>query len=257
MDQQRMDHLDHFEEKMTAAGLAPLVIDTFAAYYRQVVAGQTGIIPDDAIRPPREDEVVHAETLPSYADAGRAALKHAVRITLNGGLGTSMGFDRAQIPAHRQRPKIIPGNHFRTVGPLEHQAGLHEQLQHPGRHGRGLEGGSGRPTPPLMFIQNRFPKILQDSLMPVSWPSNPELEMEPARAWRRLHGHGHVRHILDHLLEADIRYALICNSDNLGATMDEPILGYLVRHDVPFLMEVARRTPADAKGGHLAVDGKK
>ncbi len=49
-------------------------------------------------------------------------------------------------------------------------------------------------------------------------------------------------------------YALLCNSDNLGATMDERILGYFAHNDLPFLMEVARRTPTDAKGGHLAVN---
>ena len=60
--------------------------------------------------------------------------------------------------------------------------------------------------------------------------------------------------ILDRLLDQDIRYALICNSDNLGATMDQSLLGFFVQNELPFLMEVARRTPSDAKGGHLAVD---
>jgi UTP--glucose-1-phosphate uridylyltransferase len=254
MDQHRMDHLDLFKEKMAGAGLAPLVIDTFGAYYRQVVAGQTGIIPDDAIRPPREDEVVPAATLASYTDAGRAALKHAVRITLNGGLGTSMGLTgpKSLLTVKDQKSflEIILGQSARLnikqvfMNSFSTQAATEEALR-----------ALGPADPPLMFIQNRFPKILQDSLMPASWPSNPELEWNPP-------GHGDVytamatSGILDRLLEMDIRYALICNSDNLGATMDEPILGYLVRHDVPFLMEVARRTPADAKGGHLAVDGK-
>ena len=33
--------------------------------------------------------------------------------------------------------------------------------------------------PPLMFIQNRFPKILQDTLAPATWPANPDLEWNP------------------------------------------------------------------------------
>merc|ERR1712032_1037980 len=42
------------------------------------------------------------------------------------------------------------------------------------------------------------------------------------------------------------------NSDNLGATMDLKILTYFVSSGAPFMMEVAARTDADKKGGHLA-----
>ncbi|MDQ3742581.1 MAG: UTP--glucose-1-phosphate uridylyltransferase, partial [Actinomycetota bacterium] len=38
----------------------------------------------------------------------------------------------------------------------------------------------------------------------------------------------------------------------LGATLDPRILGWIAREEVPFLMEVARRTEQDRKGGHLA-----
>jgi UTP--glucose-1-phosphate uridylyltransferase len=58
--------------------------------------------------------------------------------------------------------------------------------------------------------------------------------------------------LLKQLLARQIRYAFIANADNLGATLDTTILGYLVHHNLPFLMEVADRTPADRKGGHLA-----
>ncbi|MBW1678301.1 MAG: UTP--glucose-1-phosphate uridylyltransferase, partial [Deltaproteobacteria bacterium] len=42
------------------------------------------------------------------------------------------------------------------------------------------------------------------------------------------------------------------NSDNLGAVMDETILGYFAENNFPFMMEVTDRTEADSKGGHLA-----
>ena len=58
--------------------------------------------------------------------------------------------------------------------------------------------------------------------------------------------------MLDQLLDQGIEYAFISNSDNLGAVMDESLLGYFVEENFPFMMEVARRTPADMKGGHLA-----
>jgi len=44
----------------------------------------------------------------------------------------------------------------------------------------------------------------------------------------------------------------VSNSDNLGATMDLTILSYFANSGAPFMMEVADRTEADKKGGHLA-----
>jgi UTP--glucose-1-phosphate uridylyltransferase len=40
--------------------------------------------------------------------------------------------------------------------------------------------------------------------------------------------------------------------DNLGAVVNPAILGYMASRNLPFLMEVADRTAADRKGGHLA-----
>jgi len=64
--------------------------------------------------------------------------------------------------------------------------------------------------------------------------------------------------VLDALLASGRDYLFISNADNLGATFEPAVLGYLARHEVPFLMEVARRTEADKKGGHIArnADGR-
>ena len=58
--------------------------------------------------------------------------------------------------------------------------------------------------------------------------------------------------MLDRLLERGLRYAFVSNSDNLGAVLDARLLGYVAENRIPFLMEVADRTSADRKGGHLA-----
>jgi UTP--glucose-1-phosphate uridylyltransferase len=58
--------------------------------------------------------------------------------------------------------------------------------------------------------------------------------------------------MLDALLEHGIRYAMISNADNLGATIDPRIAGHLERGEIPFLMEVVEGTEADRKGGHIA-----
>ena len=54
------------------------------------------------------------------------------------------------------------------------------------------------------------------------------------------------------MLEAGYEYLFVSNSDNLGAAIDSRILGYFAEAQLPFLMEVARRTLSDRKGGHLA-----
>ncbi|OEU66327.1 MAG: UTP--glucose-1-phosphate uridylyltransferase, partial [Desulfobacterales bacterium S5133MH16] len=104
---------------------------------------------------------------------------------------------------------------------------------------------------PLLFIQNKFPKILQEDLAPATWPQNPDLEWNPP-------GHGDIYSaiytsgVLHSLLNKGIEYAFISNSDNLGATMDELLLGYFSENRLPFMMEVVPRTPSDVKGGHIA-----
>jgi UTP--glucose-1-phosphate uridylyltransferase len=104
---------------------------------------------------------------------------------------------------------------------------------------------------PLLFLQNTFPKILKKSFAPASWNTNPDLEWNPP-------GHGDIYSamyasgVLNRLLQNGIQYAFISNSDNLGATLDESLLGYFSENRFPFMMEVAPRTPADIKGGHIA-----
>jgi UTP--glucose-1-phosphate uridylyltransferase len=58
--------------------------------------------------------------------------------------------------------------------------------------------------------------------------------------------------MLEELLDAGVEWAFISNSDNLGATPEPRIPAWAATHDVPFVMEVVRGTPADRKGGHIA-----
>jgi UTP--glucose-1-phosphate uridylyltransferase len=54
------------------------------------------------------------------------------------------------------------------------------------------------------------------------------------------------------MLAAGYRYAFVANADNLGAVLDPAILCWISDEQAPFVMEVADRTAADRKGGHLA-----
>ncbi len=247
----RHSYLDQFETKMRAEGLDRMVIETFKGYYGRICEGATGVIADDTIRPPAGDEVVAADELKDFDQDGRHAMSQAVRITLNGGLGTSMGLQgpksllpvrdrltfleiimrQAELAATRQ----VFMNSFNT-----HEATLAALAAIPHK------------APALTFLQNKFPKILKADLKPATCPSAPALEWNPP-------GHGDIytaiqtSGILDRLIADGCRYALICNSDNLGATLDPALMGFMAINDIPFMMEVAQRSPADAKGGHLAV----
>ena len=104
---------------------------------------------------------------------------------------------------------------------------------------------------PADFLQSKEPKVLAEDLMPASWPPNPELEWCPP-------GHGDLftslqtSGVLAAMLERGYRWAFVSNSDNLGAVLDPRIVAWIAGEGAPFVMEVADRTSADRKGGHIA-----
>merc|ERR1719421_183097 len=103
----------------------------------------------------------------------------------------------------------------------------------------------------VAFLQNKSPKVDKETLAPGTWPSKPSCEWCPP-------GHGDIYAALvvsgklDKLLEDGYEYVFVSNSDNLGATMDMRLLGYLASSGAPMVMEVCVRGEDDKKGGHLA-----
>jgi len=243
-------HLQSFIIKMEKEGLQPAVIDTFAYYYKKVVAGETGLVFDKDIKPLNADEIESVDNIGQYADAGKKVLKNAVMIILNGGLGTTMGLEKP-----KSIIRVKEGKSFLEI--ILKQAEINNVtlllMNSFSTHQDTLSALSkiNPPRLPIMFIQNKFPKILRDGFGPATWTQNPDLEWNPP-------GHGDVytalytSKTLQHLLDKGIQYAFIANSDNLGATMDVSLLGYFAENRFPFMMEVAKRTPSDLKGGHIA-----
>jgi UTP--glucose-1-phosphate uridylyltransferase len=179
-------------------------------------------------------------------------------VKLNGGLGTSMGMTGPKSLVEVKDGLTFLDIAARQVLALRESAGARlplvlmnsfytrdESLAALARHA-GIEADV-----PLEFVQGRFPKLRADDLRPVSWPANPELEWAPP-------GHGDLytsivtSRMLERLLEAGYRYAVVSNVDNLGATFDDRILAWFARERLPFAMEVAVRTESDRKGGHIA-----
>ncbi|HXF63464.1 MAG TPA: UTP--glucose-1-phosphate uridylyltransferase [Caldilineaceae bacterium] len=246
-----------FAKKMQAAGLPALAIRIFEHYYNRLLEGATGYIDS------REAGPVNG--LPDYDDlgdrydqVGREALARTVVLKLNGGLGTTMGMNgpKALLPVKNGLSflDII----LRQVLHLRQETGVRLPLvlmNSFNTHAETQTALAGYPTfhqdLPIDFVQHEHPKIWKESLKPVEWPDAPEKEWCPP-------GHGDIyvslitTGMLDKMLEAGYEYLFVSNSDNLGAILDPRILGYFVEQRLPFLMEVAHRTLADSKGGHLS-----
>ncbi len=243
-------HLPLFVEKMKSAGLKPIVIETFSHYYQTLLSGEDGLIAENKIVAAQADEFANAEHLTGFEAAGRRALGKAVMIVLNGGLGTSMGLTKAKSLIHVREGKTFLDIILKQAADNGVRLALMNSFS---THEDTVSALSAiKPEPcPWLFLQHQFPKILQQTLGPASWPQDPGLEWNPP-------GHGDVymalitSGILDKLLASGISYAFICNSDNLGASLDPGLLGYFSEKDFPFMMEVTRRTASDKKGGHLA-----
>ena len=180
-------------------------------------------------------------------------------IKLNGGLGTSMGMERAKsllcvrrglsfldviarqvLHLRREYGATLPlifMNSFRTSADTLAALARYDDLA--------VEGL------PLEFLQNKEPKLRADDLTPVGWPRDPSLEWCPP-------GHGDLytamlaTGLFDQLIDAGYRYAFVSNSDNLGAVPDARVAGWFAASGAPFAIEAVRRTPSDRKGGHFA-----
>lgn len=246
----KSNHLPSFISKMESAGLHPVVIDTFTYYYKKVVSGETGLISDRDIMPVSSDEVEDANHIQEYTEAGHEVSSNAVMIKLNGGLGTSMGLTKAKSLLKVKNDKTFLEIILKQAKRCSVKLAFMNSYS---THHDTLAALSMIKTSdsPLLFLQNKFPKIDQENLGPATWPKNPDLEWNPP-------GHGDIYSaiytsgMLKSLLKKGIEYAFISNSDNLGATMDESLLGYFAENGFPFMMEVAPRTPSDIKGGHIA-----
>ncbi len=246
------------QRKMRDGGVHARAIDVFTHYYEQLGTGATGMIAEADIDPltdvPRADDLQI-----SAADQREAAAVTAI-IKLNGGLGTSMGMDRAkslldvrpglsfldiiagQVRSLRAtlgvRLPLVFMNSFRTRDDTLAALASYDDLAVAGL--------------PLDFLQNREPKLRADDLVPIEWPVDPALEWCPP-------GHGdlytalEVSGVLDALIDGGFCYASVSNSDNLGAGPDPAMMGWFAASGAPYAAEVCRRTPADVKGGYLVV----
>ncbi|MFZ1412540.1 MAG: UTP--glucose-1-phosphate uridylyltransferase [Micropruina sp.] len=246
------------QSKMIAAGASAAAVDVFSHYYRLAETGASGLIREDTIDPLLDPpKLADVEVDPQQA---REAIQRTVIAKLNGGLGTSMGLDKAKsllsvrdgknfldvivqqvLYARKLYDAPLPllfMNSFRTQGDS-----LDYLARYPELEVLGL---------PQDFVQNAEPKIRVDNLEPVEWPADPSLEWCPpghGDLYTALEGSG----LLTALLAAGMKYLSVANGDNLGAAPDARLAGWFASTGAPYAAEVCTRTVNDRKGGHLAI----
>jgi UTP--glucose-1-phosphate uridylyltransferase len=240
--------------KMHAEGLPDVAVETFAHYVRRLREGEQGMLPETELEP--IGELTDAEALPA---SDGAALDQVVMLKLNGGLGTTMGMTKAKSLLEVKDGLSFLDIIVRQVLHLRERYGARIPLLLMNSFATrddtlaALERYPELPVDdlPLDLMQGKVPKLLEESLEPVSWPANPAHEWAPP-------GHGDVytslftSGMLERLLERGYRYAFLSNSDNLGAALDPRILDWFASRGLPFLSESTERTESDRKGGHLA-----
>src|SRR3954462_3303306 len=210
--------LNKARDKMAAAGVDEVAIETFAHYYRLLEHGETGMIPESTLEPV---DIGALRDVAVSDDHAAAAIRTTAIGRLNGGLGTSMGMSRAKSllcvrrglsfldviarqVLHQRREygatlPLIFMNSFRTSADTRAALARYDDLA--------VEGL------PIEFLQNKEPKLRVDDLTPVGWPRDPSLEWCPP-------GHGALypslmsTGLLDQLVDAGYRYAFASNSDN-------------------------------------------
>jgi UTP--glucose-1-phosphate uridylyltransferase len=241
---------------MREADVPQQAIASFRFHYRRLCEGERGLLPEALIQP--TGSIPDAEDFDRHIEAGRTAMASTAIIKLNGGLGTSMGLERAksllpvredlsfldliarQVLALRASVgtdiPLLLMNSFRTEADTESVLAGYPSLK--------------LVDVPLSFLQNMVPKVLADGLSPATGSDKRELGWCPP-------GHGDLytairaSGTLDRLLELGIDYAFVSNADNLGASFEPSLLGFMVANEIDFMLEAADRTPADRKGGHL------
>lgn len=250
--------LDLAVTKMRDAGVDDLAIATFTRLYRELESGATGLIREADVEPLRD--IDRARDLDVSEDAAREAIAKTVVIKLNGGLGTSMGLEgpKSLLPVRDgltfldliARQVLAMREHYGVGLPVlfmdsfrTREDTLAALAAYPGLPVDGL---------PLDFLQNREPKLDAESLEPVTWERNPELEWCPP-------GHGDLytalqtSGLLSELLERGYRYATVSNADNLGAVPDAEIAAWFAASGAPYAAELVAKSDADVKGGQLVV----
>lgn len=250
-----------FREKMAKASVSEAAIKSFERNFQSLVNNETGMISEESLSPVTDIPDLESLSGSSTQEYNPKLLAKTVVIKLNGGLGTSMGLQKAKSLLPVKGDSTFLDIIIEQISYLRKSTGAQvkfllmnsfstskDTLEHLEQY----EDINLAKAEDVEMMQNQIPKIDAKTLEPAINSDNPSTEWCPP-------GHGDLYAAiagsgwLDKLLSEGVKYAFVSNSDNLGAVLNPAILSYFAESDKPFLMEATRRTEADKKGGHLAV----
>lgn len=251
-----MKSTERLRAELEALGLGPQALAGFLRLIEKYRSGPAQVDDWEAVAAPEPEDLPLLSGLDQPGgNTGREELSRLAVCKLNGGLGTTMGCHQPKSTLPVRADHTFLDLIVDQLAALNRQAGsavpllLMNSFYTDAQTGLALGPYAGR-LPIRPFKQNRFPRLAEASLKPLA---ESEFGVE---AWYPP-GHGDLysclsdQGILDELLAAGREVLFISNADNLGATVDERILHYMLSRDIPFIMEMTPKTPADVKGGTL------
>lgn len=237
-------------EKLKEKDTHPAVISLFTRFYIDYLEGSHTKIEWQNLTPLKDTDLLQLPDIQEFEAAGKAALSQTAVLKLNGGLGTSMGCKEP-----KSFIEIEKGRTFLdfTLDQIQHyrlQYDIKLPLLLMNSYSTYRETEQKIASIPNVFglMQHQFPRIGAKTKLPFISYEDSELEWHPP-------GHGDVYYALDRsgflddLIASGYRYLFMSNSDNLGATVSLPILGYLAKNRYDFVVETTPKTELDIKGG--------
>lgn len=232
-------------------------VSDYKILFNKYQSGDNGIVDWDKISPLKKKDVVAYEKINKKLEKiGQRYVSKVAMIKLNGGMGTSMGckgaksvlsvdgldsfIDKLIKQARKNKFSLLLMNSYNTEA--ETKAELKRLNYKPIRKGL-----------PYSFLQNLFPRIDKCCDRPLRVDGESKWYREnyspPGHGdiFRSLYGSG----LLEKLLKMKYRYAFVSNGDNLAASLDKRILGYIVKNKLEFVMQTTSKTKLDVKGGTL------
>lgn len=254
MEKETSDQL--IRETMKTAGLSDSFIADFIQKVDAVRNGETGMVRWEEVGDldPNADEISLEEIHSSYP-LDRALLSKLVVIKLNGGLGTSMGLDKAKSLIPIKGTLSFLSVMAKQIEFLRTKFGIEVPLLFMDSYNtqedsqKELKLNGFKQTLRSSFLQHKVPRLDAKTYAPIQSKVEKDNWCPP--------GHGDIyftmmeEGILDELLNKGFEIAFLSNGDNLGATVDPQIVSYLLKENIHFAMEMTPKTLADKKGGAI------
>ena len=227
----------------------------FIRLYEKSQTGRAGVR-WKSMKSPDDSKLVRYDSLKAPERTHlEAALARLGVCKLNGGLGTTMGCHGTKSAIAVREKKTFLDLTVDQVGELnkKYHVDIPLLLMNSFRTHDDTERLVGKylGNPEILtFCQNQFPRLLEEG------DGFLDLKKFGSDVWYPP-GHGDLyscladQGYLDRLLADGREILFVSNVDNLGAGVDLRILHYMLREDIPFLMEVTPKTAADTKGGTL------